>query len=139
MRDSRRDTATARTIDIALILQRLRGMEAAVEYLRLAHMADDLVARVLSAGLSRTSMTALPAAPPDCAEHPPEVPKGPGFYHVGGRRRDVVSAAVVEAAITLAGELDNARAERMLRREALPDEVITRVLGQDNSRRRIRQ
>ncbi|QBE66004.1 hypothetical protein [Pseudoduganella lutea] len=138
MRDSRRDTATARTIDIALILLRLRGMEAAMQYLQSAHTAEDLVERVLSSGVSRTSMTALPAAASASVEPAPDAPKGPGFYHVAGRRRDVVHAAVVEAAITLAGGLDIARAERMLRREALPDDVIARVLGQDESRRRTR-
>ena len=137
MRDSRQDTATARTIDVALVLLKLRGTEAAMEFLRSAHAPDELIGRVLSMGATRASMTAPPATPAPEVGPLPEAPKGPGFYDTSGRRHDVVRAAVVQAAIALNGQRLADRAEKMLRREALPDEVIARVLGQDDSRRRM--
>lgn len=140
MRDSRHDAETARTIDIALVLQKLRGTEEATDYLRCAHVAESLVARVLAPGCSRATMTVVWRRPPATGDAPcePEAPRAPRFYHVDSRRHDVVRAAVVQAAIALAGKMDPARAERLLRREALSDETIARVLSGDDSRRRLR-
>ncbi|GGY36445.1 hypothetical protein [Pseudoduganella albidiflava] len=140
MRDARHDADTARTIDIAVVLQKLRGTDEAIDYLRYAHVAEALIARVLAAGGSRATMTVVWRSPPATGEAPceQEVPRAPRFYHVDSRRHDVVRAAVVQAAIALAGKMDPARAERLLRREALSDETIARVLSGDDSRRRLR-
>ncbi|MBB3221110.1 hypothetical protein [Pseudoduganella umbonata] len=137
MRDSRQDEATARAIDIALVLRKLRGMDAAKDYLRSAHVAEELIARTLTTDAIRASMTA-PSRSPDPDTGPvPGSPKATPFYQTTGRRHDVVRAALVQVAIALNGRQLAGRAEEILRREALSDDVIARVLGQDDSRRRM--
>lgn len=137
MRDSRQDEATARTIDIALVLRKLRGMDAATDYLRSAKVAEELIARTLTTDAIRASMTTPLRKPPADAGPEPGSPKSPAFYQTTGRRHDVVRAALVQVAIALNGQRPAGRAEEILRREALSDDVIARVLGQDDSRRRM--
>ncbi|WP_165497669.1 hypothetical protein [Pseudoduganella albidiflava] len=44
----------------------------------------------------------------------------------------------MEAAITIANQLGRDRAEQLLRREQLPDDVIARVLAPEDAARRAR-
>lgn len=70
MQHSRKDADMARTIDAALIVRKLRGTEEAIDYLRAAHACEELIARVLSPGSSRASMTAVPYQLPAAGDEP---------------------------------------------------------------------
>lgn len=163
MRKPRKDAATARKVDIALIMQRSSGADVARQYLRGAYVDAEVIERVLSGGAARAAMTPVPWPPPGngatgqepvprSASQPTEHsadhsaahsadssahhPAHDHPHHAGtGRRKDLASAAIVQAAIAVRDQLDAMRAENLLRREALPEEVIARVLAGTGPRR----
>ena len=165
MRKPRKDAATARKVDIALIMRRFSGTDVARQYLRGAYVEAEVIERVLSGGAARSGMTPAPwpgpeAGPPGkqpaprpadhcadhCADHsadhsadnPADYPAHQHPHYAGtGRRKDVASAAIVQAAIAVRDQLDAMRAENLLRREALPEEVIARVLAGTGPRRQL--
>ncbi|TWI69775.1 hypothetical protein IP91_00848 [Pseudoduganella lurida] len=149
MHELRKDELTAQKIDTGLIFQRMLGTGDARDYLVAENVPEALIARVLAdrprcrggvpaelplpvAAVAEihvplSDMSAIPLAVPDSQ-----------FYSSAGRRRNVVGAAIVQAAITVRERYGNDRAERMLRREGLPDDVIARVLADDRGLRRAR-
>lgn len=138
MRKLRKDAAMARKVDIALVMRKLSGEDVARQYLRGAYVDAAVIERVLSGGAARAGMTPGSWPPPGSGITGPDPEPRCGHYAATGRRRDVASAAIVQAAITVRDQLDAARAENLLRREALPEEVIARVLAGTEPRRQFR-
>jgi hypothetical protein len=130
----RKDLITSAKIDTAMIFERMLGPQDALIYLRSAAVPEALVERLMSDGGRRP-------APVECGNQPalrpaPNARLAEGFYSNNGRRKDVVKSAVVQAALSLREQLGSERMERMLKREALPDDVIARVVcGDDNTLR----
>jgi hypothetical protein len=131
MPELRKDETTARKIDFALVCQKVSGTDSARDYLRAVGMPEPMIDRVLSEQDARAEFTPAPA-PADETQRPPN------FYCTPGRRRDVLAAAVVQAAISVRDTLGVDRAERLLRREGLPLPVIARVIGADAQVLRVR-
>jgi len=143
MRQMRKDDVTARKIDSALVRQQIRGTADARRYLQAESIAEAVIERVLAGHSARSVRTgaavnaaleaAVGAKAGTTAEAAPAEPARPSLYCATGRRRDVLRAAMVQAAIALL-DRDADRARRLLQREGLPDDVIVRVLG-DGPRR----
>ena len=142
MRQLRKDDVTAWKIDIALVQQKISGTASARRYLEAESIAEEVIERVLAEYAARPEMagagiTMTAALYPDAGavvESVPALRGRPSPYSATGKRRDVMRAAMVQAAITLVEVRDPDRAERLLRREGLPEAVIARVLG-DGPRR----
>jgi hypothetical protein len=142
MRQLRKDDVTAWKIDIALVQQKISGTASARRYLQAESIAEEVIERVLAEYAARPEMagagiTMTAALYPDAGaveESEPAVRGRPSPYSATGKRRDVIRAAMVQAAIAILELRDPDRAERLLRREGLPDPVIDRILG-DGPRR----
>lgn len=121
----RKDECTSQKIETALIFHQMLGWQDAHDYLRGEEVPQEIIERVLFDGNRRAS----PAVSCDAASttsFPARVNEA--FYASSGRRKDILRMAVVQAALVLRPTLGSERVEKMLRREQLPDEVITRVL-----------
>jgi hypothetical protein len=131
MQEKRKDPLTAQKVDIGLIFSNMLGVEDARAYLNSEGVSIAVIERVTSGRRTRRGHGELSLAPaaPDSHLHS-------HFYSHSGRRRDTVKAAVVQAAIAVSAPLGRERAERLLRRELLPEEVIARVLAEDGASRR---
>jgi hypothetical protein len=132
MQEFRKDTLTAQKVGIGLIFKEMLGTNDARAYLNAENVPEPVIERVLAGSIRQDngSEGGAPAGPlPDLHN------TFNTFYCHSGRRRDTVRAAVVQAAITVARELGRERAERLLRREGVPDKVIARVLSDDGVRR----
>lgn len=133
---TRRDEITSAKIETALVFERMLGVDDALAYLRTVEVPEHLVERVLYSGSRRPpsvvamhDSASLAALSSKLAER---------FYCNNGRRRDAIKTAVVQAALGLRAELGSARMEQMLRREALPEDVIERVLRETAGTLRVR-
>lgn len=133
MEDHRKDELLAQKTDIGLIFRRMLGEADARHYLNSENVPPEVIERVLAdqpvrnGGPSPTSAGMAPAAPPSSM-----------FYCSSGRRKDVIRAAIVQAALAVRDQYGDTRAEQLLRREKLPDDVIARVLGDELAARRAR-
>lgn len=128
---------TAQKVNIGMIFRQMLGAHDAREYLAGENVPEPVIERVLAGQATRLS--GPDASPPRAGPpHAEPVPAGPAaplpdlqniFYGHSGRRRNMVQAALVQAAITVGAQLGRERAERLLRREQVADEVIARVLA----------
>ncbi|MBB3219611.1 hypothetical protein [Pseudoduganella umbonata] len=134
MQETRKDELTAQKVHIAMIFREMLGPDDARAYLHAENVPEPVIERVVSGETTR-----LDQEPDPPATAPPPLPDLNNiFYGSSGRRRNTVKAAIVEAALTVSKELGRDRAEQLLRREALPDDVIARVLAEDGAGRRAR-
>lgn len=136
MPELRKDRLTAQKVDTAVVFQRM-GADDARAYMLAEKLPGSVIERILTGGTLRDGTQAARPEHANGADAPP-APVQP-FYVSTGRRRDVVRAAIVEAALTVRERLDRDRAERLLRREALDDDVIGRVLDDEPAARRARR
>lgn len=134
----RKDVLTSQKIETALIFKQMLGVQDAYDYLRGREVPDLTIERVLFGGKRRSSMVTLSLYNPDSLSSPPTGLNG-AFYFSSGRRKDILRMAVVQAALVLRSQLGDHRVEQMLRREKLPDEVITRVLRGETGTLRTRR
>lgn len=130
MQEFRRDMLTAQKVGIGVIYKQMLGSDDARAYLNAENIPEPVIERVLS-GTTRSAGQECPAVPPLVAAFDPQKV----FYCGSGRRRDMVKAAIVEAALAVRAQLGRERAENLLRREGLPDDVIDRVLAANGVRR----
>lgn len=133
---ARKDELTAAKIETARVFERMLGTQDALHYLRAAAVPQHLIARVLGGGECRPPAVSTlrdPTSPATQSSKP-----GAGFYVSNGRRTDVIKSAVIQAALSLRAELGDERVAQMLRREALPDEVIARVMRAESGSLRAR-
>jgi hypothetical protein len=109
------------------------GADDARRYLLTEEVPGEVVDRLLAEGTVRRSdsvlVEPLPPGPPPVANF--------GFYCHGGRRRDVVRSAVVQASLIVRDQMGLERAQNLLRREGLSDDVAERVLHGEPVRRRV--
>lgn len=133
---ARKDEITSAKIETAMIFERMLGEQDARNYLRDAEVPETLIERVLSGGARRP----LFEAPQRDTAPTPSLPAQlvPGFYSGNGRRRDTVRAAVVQAALALRPQLGDERLRQMLQREGLSEQVVDRVLRQQEGSVRAR-
>jgi hypothetical protein len=133
----RSDELTSQKIETALIFKQMLGIHDAQEYLRNRKVAPETIARVLSDGKRRASPLELASyATGALAPLPPRLNES--FYSNSGRRKDVLRMAVVQAALALRAQLGDGRIEKMLKRESVPQSVITRVLCGEPGTLRVR-
>ncbi|GGY43046.1 hypothetical protein [Pseudoduganella albidiflava] len=111
------------------------GVDDARAYWRAANIPESVIERLVDGHPGR--VPPLPQPEPSVATEMPVDSDISLFYCHAGRRQDLIGAAVVQAAIALSQELGRERAERMLRREGLGDDVIQRVLSREGNGRRI--
>lgn len=116
-----------------MVFREMLGSDDARAYLRAQNVPPPVIERVLACDPTRNG--AAEAARSATAPLPD---LHNAFYCHSGRRRDTVKAAVVQAALTIDRELGRERAENLLRREGLADEVIVRLFAADGVRRRAR-
>lgn len=136
MQEVRKDQLTAQKVDIGMVFRQMLGNDDAQAYLRAENIPEPVIERVLAGQTLRTDDPGADAARPVI---PPQADLQTMFYGHSGRRRNMVMAAIVQAAIQVAEQLGRERAERLLRREKVPDEIIVRVLAGDGANRRARQ
>ena len=136
MQETRKDELTAQKVHIGMIFRQMLGPEDARAYLHGENVPEPVIERVVAGETIRLDQELPELAP---APAPPPLPDLNNiFYGSSGRRRNTVKSAIVEAALTVSRELGRERAEQLLRREALPDDVIARVLAEDATCRRAR-
>ncbi|HEX8606223.1 MAG TPA: hypothetical protein VF774_26515, partial [Pseudoduganella sp.] len=123
--------------DIGMVFRQMLGNADAQAYLRGENVPEEVIQRVLAGETIRVDQLETEAA----VLEPPanQVDLQNVFYGHSGRRRNMVMAAIVQAALLVSDQLGRDRAERLLRREAVPDEIIARVLAGDGANRRARQ
>ena len=140
MQENRKDTLMAQKVETALVFRRMVGRADAEFYLRAERVPDETIERVLGGdGRADDKPPAAPAPATEPAAQPEQRPFDRHFFYLSaGRRRDMVRAAIVQAAIRIAGELGRGRAVRLLQREGLGDDVVERVLCDEAGRDRRR-
>ena len=133
MQQERRDELTAQKVETGLVFLHMLGVDDARRYLLTEEVPEDVVNRLLSdGGVRRTDsmlVDPLPPALPGLA--------GFGFYCHGGRRKDVVRSAVVQAALVVRDQMGIERARNLLLREGLSEDVAQRVLHGEPVQRRV--
>ena len=134
IQESRKDELTAQKVETGLVFLQMLGADDARRYLLAEEVPPDVVDRLLAEGLARRTDSALVELAP---EMPPSPEAGYGFYCHGGRRKDVVRSAVVQAALVVRDQMGVERAFKLLRREGFPDEVTQRVLHGEPQQRRV--
>ncbi|SDH02472.1 MULTISPECIES: hypothetical protein [unclassified Duganella] len=116
-----------------MVFERMLGSGDALAYLRAEAVPEELIERVLYSESRRppsvVSMQDALSLSSKLAER---------FYCNNGRRRDAIKTAVVQAALSLHAQLGSERVRQLMRREALPEEVIERVLHQAEGTLRLR-
>jgi hypothetical protein len=126
MHEERRDALMSRQVETGLIFREMLGIDDALAYWRAAAIPESVIERLVNGHPGRVARssgaTTIAAAKPADA-------RVSLFYHSSGRRRDLIGAAVVQAAIAIQQELGRDRAACMLRRDGLPDDVVERVLA----------
>lgn len=132
MQETRKDELTAQKVHIGMIFRDMLGPDDARAYLHAENVPEQVIERVVAGETIRLDQE--PAPPVKMPLPPPDLNNI--FYGSSGRRRNTVKAAIVEAAVTVSRQLGRDRAEQLLRREALPDDVIARVLAEDGASRR---
>jgi len=134
MQETRKDELTAQKVHIGMIFRQMLGPDDARAYLHAENVPEPVIERVVAGETIRLDQEVAQPAP--VAAPLPDLNNI--FYGGSGRRRNTVKSAIVEAALTVSRELGRERAEQLLRREALPDDVIARVLAEDGGSRRAR-
>jgi hypothetical protein len=134
MQETRKDELTAQKVHIGMIFRQMLGPDDARAYLHAENVPEPVIERVVAGETIRLDQEVSPPAPVTA----PLPDLNNIFYGSSGRRRNTVKSAIVEAALTISRELGRERAEQLLRREALPDDVIARVLAEDATCRRAR-
>ena len=134
MQETRKDELTAQKVHIGMIFRQMLGPDDARAYLHAENVPEPVIERVVAGETIRLDQEVAQPAP--VAAPLPDLNNI--FYGSSGRRRNTVKSAIVEAALTVSRELGRERAEQLLRREALPDDVIARVLAEDGGSRRAR-
>jgi len=133
----RTDELTSQKIETALIFKQMLGIHDAQEYLRNRKVPPETIARVLSDGKRRASPLELAShATGALAPLPPRLNES--FYSNSGRRKDVLHMAMVQAALALRAQLGDDRVEQLLKRELVPQAVISRVLRNEPGTLRVR-
>jgi hypothetical protein len=135
MEEIRKDQLTAQKVDIGMVFRQMLGKQDAQLYLRGENVPEAVIERVLAGETIRTGQPDADSAP---EAPPPQVDLQNILYGHSGRRRNMVKAAIVQASILISEQLGRERAERLLRREGVPDEIIARVLAGDGANRRAR-
>ncbi|WBS05619.1 hypothetical protein OU994_15660 [Pseudoduganella sp. SL102] len=142
MKEIRKDQLTAQKVGIAMVFREMLGPDDARAYLSAENIPEPVIERVLAGETIRLDQGSAAPQGTEASEAAEVLPQPPDlnniFYGSSGRRRNTVKAAIVEAAITIADQLGRDRAEQLLRREQLPDEVIARVLAPEDAARRAR-
>ena len=110
------------------------GIYDALAYWRMSEVPEAIIDRLIHGNKHGNA-----SIQQSCAPYSQELPADARitlFYSNTGRRRDVIGAAVVQAALAVFQELGRERAEQMLRREGLSEAVISRVLAPHGEGRR---
>ncbi|MUI11500.1 hypothetical protein GJV26_03195 [Massilia dura] len=110
------------------------GIDDALAYWRTSEVSEAIIDRLINGNTDCKTPVQQSSAP--SSQDPPLDGRISLFYSNTGRRRDVIGAAVVQAALAVFQELGRERAEQMLRREGLSETVITRVLAPHGEGRR---
>lgn len=134
MQEIRQDALMAQKVETGLIFMEMLGIGDALAYWRASGVSEAIIDRLVHG-----NPAAKAPARQDSMPRSHDVPVDERislFYSNTGRRRDVVGAAVVQAALAVFQELGRERAELMLRREGLSDAVIDRVLAPGGEGRR---
>lgn len=134
MQEIRQDALMAQRVETGLIFMEMLGLDDALAYWRASEVPESIIDRLVNgnpAGKAPASQACAPAS-----RDLPTDARISLFYSNTGRRRDVVGAAVVQAALAIFQELGRDRAVQMLRREGLSEAVIDRVFAPHGEGRR---
>jgi hypothetical protein len=134
MHELRQDALMAQRVETGLIFMEMLGIDDALAYWRTADVPEAIIDRLINGNPACNAPIQQSAAP--SSQELPTDARITLFYSNTGRRRDVIGAAVVQAALAIFQELGRERAEQMLRREGLGEAVIRRVLAPHGEGRR---
>lgn len=134
MHELRQDALLAQRVETGLIFMEMLGIDDALAYWRMSEVPEAIIDRLMHGNTNGNA-----SIQQSCVPYSQELPADTRitlFYSNTGRRRDVIGAAVVQAALAVFQELGRERAEQMLRREGLSEAVISRVLAPHGEGRR---
>ena len=134
MHELRQDALLAQRVETGLIFMEMLGIDDALAYWRTSEVPEAIIDRLIHGNANGSAPIEQTSAP--CPQELPMDERITLFYSNTGRRRDVIRAAVVQAALAVFQELGRERAEQMLRREGLGEAVISRVLAPHGEGRR---
>ncbi|MBB3221290.1 hypothetical protein [Pseudoduganella umbonata] len=134
MHELRQDALMAQRVETGLIFMEMLGIDDALAYWRTSEVPEAIIDRLINGNRNGKAPVQQRSAP--CSEELHTDARITLFYSNTGRRRDVIGAAVVQAALAVFQELGRERAEQMLRREGLGEAVISRVLAPHGEGRR---